>query len=168
MLLASSAGFGFDFDILGSNVINIAAVLALLIYLGKGVISNILDTRKAEIVSAIEEAEQANQAAEAELAKQKQNLALAQQEAERILAQAKESAAGIKAEILGMVDDDIAKLKAAADKEISAERDRAIAQLRRQVVKEALEQVEKELPSRISGESQSRLIDSSIQLLGGQ
>ena len=167
MLFASSAGFGLNLDILGSNLLNILAVLGILIYLGRSVISNILDTRKTEIITAIEEAEQANKAAEAELAKQKKNLEQAQKDAEAIVQQAKETAEATRAEILGKVDDDIAKLKAAADKEIAAERDRAIAQLRRKLVKDALEKVESELPQRITDDAQSQLIDSSIQLLGG-
>ncbi|WP_017324767.1 F0F1 ATP synthase subunit B [Synechococcus sp. PCC 7336] len=168
MLLASSTGFGLEFDILDSNIINIAIILGLLIYLGRTTISNILTERRSAVVKAIEESEQAKKQALAELNQQKQNLAMAQQKGETILEQAKETAAALRAEILGKVDGDIEKLRAAADKEIAAERDRVIAQLRRQVVKQALEEVERELPSRLTDDAQSRLIDSSIQLLGGQ
>ncbi|MEM8715099.1 MAG: F0F1 ATP synthase subunit B, partial [Cyanobacteria bacterium P01_G01_bin.4] len=90
-----------------------------------------------------------------------------QQEAASILEQAKATAEQLKAEILTQAEDDVVKMKAAADREIVAERDRAIVQLRRQAVQKALEQVEADLPSRLNDDVQSRLIDNSIQLLGG-
>ena len=166
-MFASSGGFGIDFDILGSNLLNILVVLGLLIYLGKGVIGNILGERKSVILSAIKDAEGQQKDALLKLTAQKEKLARAQQEAESILEQAETTAKQMEAEILSQAENDVVKMKAAAEREIAAEQDRALTQLRRQAVRKALEKVEEELPKRLDDDLQSRLIDNSIQLLGG-
>ncbi len=166
-MFASSGGFGIDFDILGSNLLNILVVLGLLIYLGKGVIGNILGERKSVILSAIKDAEGQQKDALLKLTAQKEKLARAQQEAESILEQAETTAKQMEAEILSQAENDVVKMKAAAEREIAAEQDRALTQLRRLAVRKALEKVEEELPKRLDDDLQSRLIDNSIQLLGG-
>ncbi|MGK7909389.1 MAG: F0F1 ATP synthase subunit B [Synechococcus sp.] len=166
-MFASSGGFGIDFDILGSNLLNILVVLGLLIYLGKGVIGNILGERKSVILSAIKDAEEQQKDALLKLTAQKEKLARAQQEAESILEQAETTAKQMEAEILSQAENDVVKMKAAAEREIAAEQDRALTQLRRLAVRKALEKVEEELPKRLDDDLQSRLIDNSIQLLGG-
>lgn len=168
MMLASHSEFGLNFDILGSNVINIVLIVVLLIYLGRGLISNILTERKAAILAAIGDAESRQQQALEQLAEQQEKLAQAQQEAERIKQRAEENAKTLREQIALKAEDDIVKLQAAAEREMASERERVATLLRRQIARQALERVEAELPSRLSDDAQSRLIENSIQLLGGR
>lgn len=162
------AGFGFNPDILGSNVINIVVIVAFLVYVSKNVVGGILSERKAEIVKAIESAEARQKGALEELAKQQENLAQAQQEAERIKQQAEATAQKVRDQVMAQAERDIEQQRAAADREIASERARVADRLRRDLVRQALERVEAELPARMDDGTKGRLIDNSIQLLGGR
>ncbi|MDX2270746.1 MAG: F0F1 ATP synthase subunit B [Cyanobacteriota bacterium] len=165
---AEEAGFGFSSDILGSNLINIAIILGLLIYLGRNVIGEALAKRKAAIVAELEQAEQKKQTALEALADQQQKLAQAQQEAERIKQQAEANAEKLRAELIAQAERDIERMRANAEKDASTERERVIQELRRQIALRALAQVEAELPQRVSESIQGSLIEQGIQQLGGQ
>ncbi|CAN6447330.1 unnamed protein product [Victoria cruziana] len=49
----SAGSFGFNTDILATNLINLSVVLGVLIFFGKGVLSDLLDNRKQRILSTI-------------------------------------------------------------------------------------------------------------------
>lgn len=165
---AEHHGFGIGTDILGSNLINIGLILALLIYLIRNVLLGILDQRRAAIQAEISEAEQRKQSAIEKLADQQQKLAQAQQEAERIKQQAEANAEKLRTELLGQIDGEIERLRASADRDLGAEQDRIVRQLRDQLVEQVLAQVEIDLPQQLNEERQHRLIDQSIQLLAGR
>ena len=67
--------------------------------------------------------------------------------------------------ILATVDADIARLREAADQEISTEQDRVIVQLRQQVAEKALANVQSYFDRGLSESTQVELIDRSIALL---
>lgn len=166
---AESKGFGFNFNLLETNLINLAIILAVLIYFGRGFLGKILGKRRAEIETAIQEAEQRKQQAAQELASQQQKLAQAQAEAERIKAAAAESAKSAREAILAQAALDIERLKEAAERDTASDQERAIAELRQRVIALALEQVESQISSTLnSEEDQRKLVDRSIALLGGQ
>mgnify|MGYP002777706094 CR=1 FL=1 len=167
LAVEEGGGFGFNFDILESNIINLAIVIALLIYFGRGFLGKTLGDRRNEIETRIQEAEQRKRQAAEQLANEQQKLAQAQQEAKRIRAAAEASAQAAKAEILARAEQEIARLRETAAQDTTATQERAIAQLRQQVVSLALKQVESELQQRLGQEdSQRQLVDRSITLLG--
>ena len=67
--------------------------------------------------------------------------------------------------ILATVDADIARLREAADQEISTEQERVIVQLRQQVAEKALASVQSYFDRGLSEDTQIELIDRSIALL---
>lgn len=166
---AEAKGFGLNFDVLETNLINLAIILAGLVYFGRGFLGKILGNRRAEIETAIQEAEQRKQQAAKELASQQQKLAQAQAEAERIKAAAAENAKSASEAILAQAALDIERLKEAAERDTASDQERAIAELRQRVVALALEQVESRISSTLNSEDdQRKLVDRSIALLGGQ
>ncbi|MGB7416737.1 MAG: F0F1 ATP synthase subunit B [Thermosynechococcaceae cyanobacterium] len=169
MRLAEAEGFGLNLDIFETNVINLAIVVALVVYFGRGFLGGILSKRKDAIASEIKEAEERQKKASAQLAEEKEKLAQAQEEAKRILATAVESASAAKAQILAQGKQEIERMKASASQDTTSSEERAMAELRQRVAELALQQVERELGSRLGDntEAQSKLIDRSISLLGG-
>ncbi|MBE9183992.1 F0F1 ATP synthase subunit B [Microcoleus sp. LEGE 07076] len=171
LLLATEAsaegGFGLNFDILETNLINLSIVIGLLFYFGRGVLGNILTERRSAIEEAIKEAETRQKDAAAALAEQQQKLTQAQAEAERIRAAAQENAIAAKEVILAQAAQDVERMKATAGQELDAEREKAIAQLRARVASMALERVESQLKNSLDESAQNQLIDRSIALLGG-
>lgn len=164
---AEGGGFGFNFDILESNLINLLVVYAILFYFGRGFLSKTLGDRKSSIAEAIKDVEQRKQSAAAALAEQQQKLAQAQAEADKIRSDALEAAAVTKAEILAKAEQDIQRMKEAAAQDMSSDQERVLNELRQRIAALALQKAEGDIQSRLDDDRQQRLIDRSIAMLGG-
>ena len=164
----AEGGFGFNFDILGTNLINIAIIIGGLIVFGGKLVGKTLSQRRESIETAIFSAEQRQKEATAALAQQQQKLAQAQTEAERIRKSAEESAEVAYLNIMTQATQDIERLQETASQDLNSERERAIAAVRSRVVGMALQKVESQLKSGVNEAAQQQLIDRSIALLGGR
>lgn len=164
---AEAGGFGLNFDILDTNLINLAILLGVLVYFGRGLLGKILAQRRTEIETAIQEAEQRQREAAEKLTAEQQKLAQARAEVERIRASAQESAKAAKEEILAQAAQDIQRLKETAVRDTVSDQERAIAELRQRVVALALQQAESQITSTLNTEAdQRKLLDRSLTLLG--
>lgn len=164
---SAEGGFGLNFDILETNLINLAIIIGVLFFFGRKFLGTILSERRSNIEEAIRDAEQRQKDAAAALADAQQKLAQAQAEAERIRAAAEESAQKAKAAVLETAAKDIERMKESAVQDLNTERERAIAELRQRVAALAMQRVESQLKDRLDESAQHHLIDSSIALMGG-
>ncbi|MBE9015006.1 ATP synthase F0 subunit B [Chroococcidiopsis cubana CCALA 043] len=164
---AEAGGFGLNFDILETNLINLAILVGVLVYFGSKVVGKTLSDRRERIETEIVAAENRAKEAAAALQKQQQRLTEAQAEAERIRQSATTNAQQAKEQILAQVGIDIQRLKETATQDLNTARERAIAQLRASVVAMALQKVESQLESGLDENIQQQTIDRSIALLGG-
>jgi F-type H+-transporting ATPase subunit b len=164
---SEGGGFGLNFDILETNLINLLIVIGVVVYFGKGFLSKTLGDRQEAITTAIKEAEERKQKAAAALAAEQQKLAQAQAEATRIKAAATDQAASAKATILAKADQDIQRLRESVSQDVDTEINRAIADLRQRVSAMALQKAESDLPSRLNDDLQRTIVDRSISMLGG-
>lgn len=160
-------GFGFNPDILGSNVINLVIMITLLVVYGGKVLNNILTERRERIAQEIREAEERAAAAARELELAKQNLEQAHARAEQIKAEAVSRAEKLRAEILERGEKEIEKMKAMAAQELDSERTKVIAALRRQIALRALSLAEEQLKERLNDELHGKLITRALEQLGG-
>ncbi|MDA0672593.1 MAG: F0F1 ATP synthase subunit B [Cyanobacteria bacterium] len=167
LLATEEGGFGLNFDLLETNLINLVIVIGVLIYFGKKFLGNTLTSRRERIEAAIRDAEERKKKAAAGLAEQQQNLAQAQVKAEQILADAQTNAAKAREAILAQAKEDVARLQASAAQDLSSQQERVVRELRRQVTEMAMARAKEQLPGRLSPELQHRLIDKSIAMLGG-
>ncbi|VXD15665.1 ATP synthase subunit b [Planktothrix serta PCC 8927] len=163
----SEAGFGLNTNIFETNLINLAILIGVLVYFGRGFLGKILNERRSTIEEAILEAEQRQKQAEASLAEQQQKLTAAQTEAQRILAEAEERAKAVRELILAKAVEDVERMKATANQELDSDRERVIAQLRSLIATQAIERAESQLKQQLNDTVQERLIDQSLMLLGG-
>ncbi len=164
---AEAGGFGLNFDILETNLVNLAIVAGVLIYFGRGFLGKTLSDRRTAIEDAIKEAEQRKKEAVSALAQQQQKLAQAQGEAEKIRASGQVAAATAKAEIAAKAELDIQRMREAATQDLNADQAKVINELRQRVAALAMQRVESELPSRLNDSVQQQLIDRSIAMLVG-
>jgi F-type H+-transporting ATPase subunit b len=164
---AAEGGFGLNFDILETNLINLSIVIGVLVYFGRGFLGNILTERRSRIEEAITEAEQRLKTAQESLADQQQKLAQAQAEAEQIRRKAQADAKVAKEAIMAQTNVEIQRLRETAASDLSAAQEKAIAELRQRVTTMALQQVESQLKSQLDENRQQELVDRSIALLGG-
>lgn len=167
-LSEAEGGFGFNFDILDTNLINLAIIIGGLLFFGRKFVGKTLSQRREQIETAILSAERRQKEAAAALAQQQQKLAQAQTEAERIRKSAEESAKVATENIMAQATQDIERLKETANQDLNSERERAIAAVRSRVVAMALQKVESQLQSGVDDAAQQQLIDRSIALLGGR
>jgi len=84
VLSLSHTGFGINTNILETNVLNLAVVIAFLFIYGKDIFIEVLNTRRERIVKAIERAEEKYKEAQAALRKAKLQFAGAQYKAIKI------------------------------------------------------------------------------------
>lgn len=164
---AEKSGIGLNLDILETNVINLAIIIGILVYFGRGFLGKTLSERQARIEEAIKDADERKQKAAATLAEEQQKLAQAQAEASRILAEAEQGAKVARQSILDKAQEDIQRMRAAAAQDVSSQQERVINELRQRVSQLALQRVESHLRSGLNEETQQQLIDRSIAMIGG-
>ncbi|MBN8161756.1 hypothetical protein J0J28_23660, partial [Vibrio vulnificus] len=70
----SAGSFGFNTDILATNLINLSIVLGVLIFFGKGVLSDLLDNRKQRILNTLRNSEELREGAIEQLEKARARL----------------------------------------------------------------------------------------------
>lgn len=167
LFAAESSEFGLNFDILDTNLINLAILIGILVFYGKKLLGKILADRQARIAEEIARAEVSLNKAEAELAQAKQNLAEAEETAKQIIKEAEEKAAAAREAIRAKTEADIERLRESAQKDLNTERDRAIAALKRRIATLAVERSESQMKNTLDGSAQNQLIDRSIAQIGG-
>ncbi len=163
--MVEHSGFGINKDIFQTNLINIAIILVLLIYAGRGFLGKILSQRLESIETAIKDAETRKLKSAEQLANQQKKLAEVQAECDRLRIQAEADAKTASDTILATIAADIERLKASAAQELATEQERVIMQLRQQVVQKSLVQVKAYFDRGLSEATQQELVDRSISLL---
>ncbi|MGD1896096.1 MAG: F0F1 ATP synthase subunit B [Phormidesmis sp.] len=166
LLASETKGFGINFDILETNLINLAIVIGILVYFGKGFLGSKLQERREAIETAIKDAEARQKKASSSLAEQQQKLQLAKKEAERIKAEAKTNAEAAREAVLAQSAKDIERLKASAQQDLSSQQDKVMQELRQRVSQMAIEKVRERLPEMLDDDVQTKLVDQSIAQLG--
>lgn len=161
-------GFGLNLDIFSTNLINLAIVIGVLFYFGKGFLGKILSERRSNIETAIREAEQKAAEAKAALSEAEENLKQAQATAERLRSEAQERAQAVKEQVMAEARADIERLKTASAQEMQSSETRAMAELRQRAVALAVEEAETYLRDRLDDKSRDTIVDRSISLIGGQ
>lgn len=164
---SEEGGFGLNTNILETNIVNLAIVIGVLVYFGRGFLGKVLGERQSAIESAIKEAEERKQKAAVALADEQQKLAQAQQEVKRIRAEAEDRAVAAKAAILEQAERDIQRLRESVSQDVDTERAKAIAELRERIAALALQKAESDLPSRLNDDVQRSIVDRSIAMIGG-
>jgi F-type H+-transporting ATPase subunit b len=166
---AEAHGLSLNTDIFEANLINLAIVIGIVVYFGRGFLGKILSERKSGIEATIQDSEtKKKQAIQSQSEQEK--VAQAATEAQRILAEAENGAKTAQEGILAQAILEIQRLEESATADTTSSQARAIAELRQRVVELSLKKVEQELQAQISGneEIQRKLIDRSIDLLGVQ
>ena len=75
-LIAENEGISLNLDILETGVINIIALIAILIYVGKDFLGSILEKRKNDIITSVQDAEERLNEANTRLSEAKKQLSL--------------------------------------------------------------------------------------------
>jgi len=166
LLASHGGGFGLNLDLFETNVINLAIVIAGLVWFLKGFLGGILNRRRDAILQSLKDTEERLAKATASLNQVRAGLADSQARAEKIRAEGEARAHAIRLESEKRTVEEMARVKLASASDLDAEAARVTAQLRREAARMAIEKALKALPGKLDASAQSALIDRSIQSLG--
>nr|QZH43835.1 AtpF [Hyoscyamus muticus] len=162
----SAGSFGFNTDILATNPINLSVVLGVLIFFGKGVLSDLLDNRKQRILNTIRNSEELREGAIEQLEKARSRLRKVETEAEQFRVNGYSEIEQEKLNLINSTYKTLEQLENYKNETIQFEQQRAINQVRQRVFQQALRGALGTLNSCLNNELHLRTISANIGMLG--
>nr|AWH04382.1 ATP synthase CF0 B subunit [Gomphocarpus fruticosus subsp. fruticosus] len=162
----SAGSFGFNTDIFSTNLINLSVVLGVLIFFGKGVLSDLLDNRKRRILNTIRNSEELRGGAIEQLEKARARLRKVEMEADQYRVNGYSEIEREKLNLINSTSKTLEQLENYKNETIQFEQQRAINQVRQRVFQQALRGALGTLNSCLNNELHLRTISANIGKLG--
>nr|YP_010482125.1 ATP synthase CF0 B subunit (subunit I) [Prunus trichostoma]UVU23049.1 ATP synthase CF0 B subunit (subunit I) [Prunus trichostoma] len=162
----SAGSFGFNTDILATNPINLSVVLGVLIFFGKGVLSDLLDNRKQRILKTIRNSEELREGALDQLEKARARLRKVETEADQFRVNGYSEIEREKLNLINSTYKTLEQLENYKNETIHFEQQRAINQVRQRVFQQALQGALGTLNSCLNNELHLRTISTNIGIFG--
>nr|AKZ29732.1 ATP synthase CF0 subunit I [Panax quinquefolius]QDI97094.1 ATP synthase CF0 subunit I [Panax ginseng]QDI95784.1 ATP synthase CF0 subunit I [Panax quinquefolius]QDI98407.1 ATP synthase CF0 subunit I [Panax quinquefolius]UNO55908.1 ATP synthase CF0 subunit I [Panax ginseng] len=162
----SAGSFGFNTDILATNLINLSVVLGVLIFFGKGVLSDLLDNRKQRILNTIRNSEELREGAIEQLEKARARLRKVEMEADQFRVNGYSEIEREKWNFINSTSKTLEQLENYKNETIHFEQQRAINQVRQRVFQQALQGALGTLSGCLNNELHLRTISANIGILG--
>nr|YP_010023980.1 ATP synthase CF0 B subunit [Abutilon theophrasti]QOP63329.1 ATP synthase CF0 B subunit [Abutilon theophrasti]QQO80638.1 ATP synthase CF0 B subunit [Abutilon theophrasti]ULX45850.1 ATP synthase CF0 B subunit [Abutilon theophrasti] len=162
----SAGSFGVNTDILATNPINLSVVLGVLIFFGKGVLSDLLDNRKERILNTIRNSEELREGAIERLEKARARLRKVEMEADQFRVNGYSEIEQKKLNLINSTYKILEQLENYKNETIYFEQQRAINQVRQRVFQQALQGALGTLNSSLNTELHLRTISANIGLFG--
>nr|YP_009317895.1 ATP synthase CF0 subunit I [Haberlea rhodopensis]AOY41526.1 ATP synthase CF0 subunit I [Haberlea rhodopensis] len=182
----SAGSFGFNTDILATNLINLSVVIGVLIFFGKGVVwfgkglwkflnernynllslSDLLDNRKQRILNTIRNSEELREGAIEQLEKAGARLRKVEMEADEFRVNGYSEIEREKLNLINSTYNTLEQLENYKNETIQFEQQRAINQVRQRVFQQALQEALGTLNSCLNNELHLRTISANIDMLG--
>nr|YP_010976778.1 CF0 subunit I [Ehretia obtusifolia]YP_010982613.1 CF0 subunit I [Ehretia cymosa]WNY40713.1 CF0 subunit I [Ehretia obtusifolia]WOH21839.1 CF0 subunit I [Ehretia cymosa] len=162
----SAGSFGVNTDILATNPINLSVVIGVLIFFGKGVLSDLLDNRKQRILNTIRNSEELRGGAIEQLEKARSRLRKVEMEAEQFRVNGYSEIEREKLNLINSTYKTLEQLENYKNETIQFEQQRAINQVRQRVFQQALQGALGTLNSCLNNELHLRTISANIGMLG--
>nr|YP_009338738.1 ATPase subunit I [Carissa macrocarpa]ANZ53260.1 ATPase subunit I [Carissa macrocarpa] len=162
----SAGSFGLNTDILSTNLINLSVVLGVLIFFGKGVLSDLLDNRKQRILNTIRNSDELRGGAVEQLEKARARLRKVEMEADQFRVNGYSEIEREKLNLINSTSKTLEQLENYKNETIQFEQQRAINQVRQRVFQQALRGALGTLNSCLNNELHLRTISANIGMLG--
>nr|YP_009561462.1 AtpF [Deutzianthus tonkinensis]QAT19551.1 AtpF [Deutzianthus tonkinensis] len=162
----SAGSFGFNTDILATNPINLSIVLGVLIFFGKGVLSDLLDNRKQRILDTIRNSEELREGAIEQLEKARDRLRKVEIEADQFRMNGYSEIEREKLNLINSTYKTLEQLENYKNETIHFEQQRTINQVRQQVFQQALQGALGTLNSCLTNELHLRTINANLGMFG--
>nr|YP_009479888.1 ATP synthase CF0 subunit I [Oresitrophe rupifraga]AVX48232.1 ATP synthase CF0 subunit I [Oresitrophe rupifraga]QKV45545.1 ATP synthase CF0 subunit I [Oresitrophe rupifraga] len=162
----SAGSFGFNTDILATNLINLSVVLGVLIFFGKGVLRDLLDNRKQRILNTIRNSEELRGGAIEQLEKTRARLRKVEMEADQFRVNGYSEIEREKLNLINSTYKTLEQLENYKNETINFEQQRAINQVRQRVFQQALQGALGTLNSCLNNELHLRTISANIGMFG--
>nr|WOC91856.1 ATP synthase CF0 subunit I [Utricularia olivacea] len=160
-----AGSFGFNTDILATNLINLSIVVGVLIFFGKGVLSDLLDNRKQRILNAIRNSEELRGGAVEQLENARARLRQVETEADAFRINGYSEIEREKSNLINSTYKILEQLENYKNETIEFEQQRAINQVRQRIFEQALLGALGTLNSCLNNELHLRTINANIGIL---
>jgi len=164
-MVSLAEGFGFNTNILETNVLNLAVVLPIVFTLGRDTLSSMLDTRREKILGSLRSADDRFEQAQLELDTAKAELASANDKVEEIKREGRKTLDALTAEQSSRMAEVATRFAGLKDETIRLEEEKAIAQFRKQLVNVAFEKAIEGIKSQMNASLHRKYIDAKIALM---
>nr|YP_009435053.1 ATP synthase CF0 subunit I [Lobelia laxa]ATG25055.1 ATP synthase CF0 subunit I [Lobelia laxa] len=161
-----AGSFGFNTDILATNPINLSVVIGVLIFFGKGVLSDLLDNRKQRILNTIRNSEELRGGAVEQLEKARARLRKIEIEADQYRVNEYSAIERDKLALINSIYTTLEQQENNNKETLRFEQQRAINQVQQWVLQQALQGALGTLNSCLNNELHLRTISDNIGLLG--
>lgn len=158
-------GFGFNGNILETNILNLAVVLGVVVSLGGDAVRSLLENRKQAISKNLQQAEKRAQEAKERLAQAKSQLEMAQKKAVEIQKQGKITAKKERKDSVKRKREEIYRLTEKKEETLRVEEQKAVSQVYRQLVDRVMNKVKQRLSSQLDAAAHASVINFQIVLL---
>lgn len=156
-------GFGFNTNILETNLINLAIVISIVVYFGGQFLESLLTTRKNAIFLSLQEIENRYKQTAALFDKVQKEREQAKDKAKLINEQALQTISQLKIQLNEDFNKDIEKLEQTKKITIEFEKEKILTQIRQQISQLALKQANQKIKTQLTNPSfQRKLIDQKI------
>ena len=162
----ASGSFGFNFDIIETNILNLAVVIGVVLYLGGDVLSSLLNDRKQKILGTLKSADERFLEAQQKLEEAKQKVLSAQKKAVEIREQGNKTALQTAKTLFSRTEEEIRRLEEGKQASLRFEEEKALSQVKQQVVTLSLEKAFQNLKTKMDSSTQRKLIETNIGFLG--
>nr|YP_010046473.1 ATP synthase CF0 subunit I [Lablab purpureus]QPJ78255.1 ATP synthase CF0 subunit I [Lablab purpureus]QRI60679.1 ATP synthase CF0 subunit I [Lablab purpureus] len=162
----SAGSFVFNTDILATNPINLSVVLGVLVFFGKGVLSDLLDNRKQKIWRTIRNSEELREEAIEQLEKAQARLKKVETEADRFRVNGYSEIKREKLNLINSIYTTLEQLENYKNEAIHFEQQRVINQVRQRVLQQALQGALGTLNSCLNNELHLRTVSANIGMFG--
>ena len=161
-------GFGFNTNLLETNILNLAVVLPLVFSLGKDTLTSILDNRREKILSSLRTADDRFKQAQLELDAAKSELALAAEKVKDIQSEGQKTMEALRLEETKRYEELHQRFDELKEETIRLEEEKVIAEFRQQLIKVAFEKALTGIKSRMSPSLHRKYIDAKIALMSSR
>jgi len=165
-LIFASEGFGLNFNLFETNILNLAVVIFGLYKFLPGFLGKILEKRRTSIMTELQDAEERLTQANNALSKAKDELSSAKQKADKIRKDCKARAEAIRLESEKRTVEEMARIKQGAASDLNAEAARVTTQLRKEAAELAIEKALAILPKKLDSKAQDNFLKQSIKNIG--
>ena len=162
LTLLATEGFGLNFNLFETNILNWAVVVFGLYKFLPGFLGKMLQKRREGILLELKDAEDRLIKATQALDKAKKDLSKAEEKASQIKADSLIRSESIRMESEKKAIEEMARIKQSAISDESSEASRAISQLRKEAVELAIKKALDSLPNRLDKTTQENLVTQSI------
>ena len=157
-------GFGFNGNILETNILNLGVVLGIVVSLGGDTLRSLLSSRKEGIYKNLKQAEERAQEAKQRVLEAKSQLEKAQNKAVEINEQGKATVDKEKKDSVNRKKEELARLTEKKEQILNVEEQKAVSQVYNQLVKRVMDEAKNKL-LRLDSQSHDSVIKYQLVML---